>query len=158
MSFIKTLALSIIITLSSLTATVAQAKPDVCNIHGLKAYTPYINTTNITKDGKTYDPGQVCHEFSLYTGARGVIVSTQYKLNDGKRCQNLALGTKKDVSCKEFRDYFHKKYSGAVDFFLQKYTVHKEGKIYPKEPEQAPLYPAPICPPPTPCQCICTGS
>ena len=127
-------------------------------IRGLKTDTPYINTKNIIKDGKVYEPGQACYEF--YPGIVAhptATVSTQYKLNDGKKCQHLALGREKSVSCSEFRDYFYKQY-GAVDFFLQKYTVHKEGKIYPKEPEKAPLYPAPICPPPTPCQCICTGS
>ena len=156
MSFIKTLALSIIITLSPLTAIVAQAESDVCNIHDLKEHTPYINTKNIIKDGKTYEPGQACHMLWHNDDNNSARVATQYKLNDGKKCQ-LYRGRVQYVPCKEFRDYFYKQY-GAVDFFLQKYTVHKAGKIYPKEPEKAPLYPAPICPPPTPCQCICTGS
>ena len=126
MSFIQTIALSIILMFSPLTATVAQAQDDrfvlvshapdsdswwntiknaireagelvlsqsalassnVCNIEGLKAGTPYINTTNILKDGKAYDPGQACHKFYPDTEADTVGVSTQYKLNDGNKCR-----------------------------------------------------------------------
>ena len=162
MSFIKIIALSIILMFSPLTATVAQAQgerfvlvshapdsdswwntiknaireagelvlaqsalaqssyPDICNIKGLKAYTPYINTKNIIKDGKTYDPGQACHEFYPDTGADTARVSTQYKLNDGKECQHSARGRLTYVPCSEFRDYFHKQYSGSIDFFSTK--------------------------------------